>query len=155
MSEILAKDIMTKEVITASPDDDVEKVARLLAEHQISGMPVVDQEQRVVGMISEADLVLREKKVDPPRYTEILGAVLYLESPKKFFEELKKVIALEVQELMSPTVYSVDEDAGIDEVASILVEKKVNRVPVLDKEHRLVGLITRQDILRARYGSNK
>ena len=153
MSEILAKDIMTKEVITASPDDDVEKVARLLAEHQISGMPVVDQEQRVVGMISEADLVLREKKVDPPRYTEILGAVLYLESPKKFFEELKKVIALEVQELMSPTVYSVDEDAGIDEVASILVEKKVNRVPVLDKEQRLVGLITRQDILKARYGN--
>ena len=153
MSEILAKDIMTKEVITASPDDDVEKVARLLAEHQISGMPVVDQEQRVVGMISEADVVLREKRVDPPRYTEILGAVLYLESPKKFFEELKKVIALEVQELMSPTVYSVDEDAGIDEVARILVEKKVNRVPVLDKEQRLVGLITRQDILKARYGN--
>lgn len=152
MSEtILAKDIMTKEVITASPDDDVEKVARLLMEHRISGMPVIDEDRKVVGMISEGDLVLKEKKVEAPGYTEILGAVFYLESPRKFFEELKKVIAFKVDELMAKKVYSVGADDRMDEVAAIMTEKGVNRVPVVDKEKRLVGLITRQDIIKSVY----
>jgi len=152
MNETLkAKDIMTKKVITASPADDVEQVARLLTKHRISGMPVVDEERKVVGMISEGDLVLREKKVEAPGYTEILGAVLYLDSPKKFFDEVKKVMALQVGELMATKVYAVDADTGVDEVATIMVEKGINRVPVLDQEKRLVGLITRQDILRSVY----
>ena len=152
MSDTLqAKDIMTTDVITASPDDDVEKVARLLTEHRISGLPVVDEERRVVGMISEADLILKEKEVKAPGYTEILGAVLYLESPKKFFEELKKVIALKVGELMTQKVHSVNARATVNEVATTMVNKGINRVPVLDDEQRLIGLITRQDIIKSVY----
>ena len=142
---------MTADVITASPDDDVEKVARLLTEHRISGMPVVDDGRQVVGMISEADLILKEKEVKAPGYTEILGAVLYLESPKKFFEELKKVIALKVGELMTKKIHWVYADATVNEVATMMVSKGINRVPVLDAEKRLVGLITRQDIIKSVY----
>lgn len=140
--------IMTKEVITVKPADEVEKAARLLLEHKISGLPVVDEENRVVGMISEGDLVIREKEVKAPAFSEVLGGVIFLESQKRFFEELKKTIALTVEELMSRRIFTVDEEATLEEVATIMSKKGVNRVPVVDGDNRLLGIITRQDIIR-------
>lgn len=140
--------IMTKEVITVKPADEVEKAARLLLEHKISGLPVVDEENRVVGVISEGDLVIREKEVKAPAFSEVLGGVIFLESQKRFFEELKKTIALTVEELMSRRIFTVDEEATLEEVATIMSKKGVNRVPVVDGDNRLLGIITRQDIIR-------
>lgn len=140
--------IMTKEVITVKPADEVEKAARLLLEHKISGLPVVDEENRVVGVISEGDLVIREKEVKAPAFSEVLGGVIFLESQKRFFEELKKTIALTVEELMSRRIFTVDEEATLEEVATIMSKKGVNRVPVVDGDNRLLGIITRQDVIR-------
>lgn len=151
---VLARDIMTTEVITVSPDDDVEKVARLLLEHQISGLPVIDGGGKLVGVISEGDLVGREKKFRGPSYTVFLGAVIYLESPQRFLDELKRTIALKVGELMSSKkIYMVGPESTVEEVATIIVEKGINRVPVVDGEHKLLGIITRQDILKSTYRS--
>lgn len=143
-----AGEIMTKNVITVNPDDAVEKAARLLLEHHISGLPVVDGENRVVGMISEGDLVLRGKEVKAPAFSEVWGAVFFLESQKKFFEELKKTIALSVEQLMSRPVFSVGEDATLEQIATLMAEKGVNRVPVVDEEKQILGIVTRQDIIK-------
>ena len=149
---VLARDIMTTEVITVSPDDDVEKVARLLLEHQISGLPVIDGGGKLVGVISEGDLVGREKEFKGPSYTVFLGAVIYLERPQRFLDELKRTIALKVSELMSSKkIYMVGPESTVEEVATIIVEKGINRVPVVDGEHKLLGIITRQDILKSTY----
>ena len=150
--KIKAGEIMTADVITVSPDDDVEKVARLLLEHNISGLPVVDGEGKLVGIVSEGDLVLQEKKVKGPIYTIILGSVIYLESPQRFLEDVKRSTALRVNELMtSKKLYTADAEAGVEEVATMMVEKGINRVPVVDKNNKLLGIITRQDILKATY----
>ncbi len=143
-----AGQIMTKNVITVSPGDVVEQVARLLLEHQISGLPVVDEEKRVVGIISEGDLVIREKEVKAPAFSEVLGGVIFLESQKRFFEELKKTIALTVGEIMSRKVFTVNEDAPLEQIATLMTKKEVNRVPVVNADNKLVGIVTRQDIIR-------
>jgi len=147
--KIMVQEIMTKDVLTIKPGEDVEKAARLLLERGVSGMPVVDDEGKVVGILSEGDLVSREKTVRPPVFGEILGAVFYLESPQKFFDELKRTVSREVKELMTARVYTARPENTLQEVSTLMVEKNINRVPVVDEEGRLLGILTRQDILRA------
>lgn len=144
----LAGQIMTKNVVSIKPGDEVEKAARLLLEHKISGLPVVDDENRVVGMISEGDLVLRAKEVKAPAFSEILGGVIFLESQNRFFAELKKTIALSVGELMTRKIYTVGEEATLEQIATLMSTKGINRVPVVDKDKKLLGIITRQDIIK-------
>ncbi|WP_445348513.1 CBS domain-containing protein [Desulforudis sp. DRI-14] len=143
---------MTTAVITVNPDDEVEKVARLLLEHHISGLPVVDEEGQLVGIITEGDLVFQEKKIRAPLYTVILGGVIYLEKPQHFIDELKRAIARKVGELMSTKLHTVGPDASVEDIATIMVERNINRVPVVDEDNKLIGIVSRQDIIRATHG---
>ncbi|MBE0465700.1 MAG: CBS domain-containing protein [Candidatus Desulforudis sp.] len=151
MIKKLARDIMTTEVITVHPDDDVEKVARLLLEHHISGLPVVDHGGKLVGVVSEGDLVFREKKVRTPFYVVIFDSPIYLEKPQRFIEDVKRTVAQKVGELMSTKLYTVGPEASVENVATIMVERGINRVPVVDADNMLVGIISRQDIIRAAF----
>lgn len=151
--KMLARDIMTRDVITVHPDDDVEKAARLLLEHHISGLPVVDGAGKLVGIVSEADLVLQEKGVRGPLYTVFMGGILYLENPRRFDEEFRRAVARKIGDLMSKKLYTVSPDDPVTKVAAIMVDKGVNRVPVVDREQRLVGIISRHDIIRAAFGT--
>lgn len=151
MIKKLARDIMTTEVITVHPDDDVEKVARLLLEHHISGLPVVDHGGKLVGVVSEDDLVFREKKVRTPFYVVIFDSPIYLEKPQRFIEDVKRTVAQKVGELMSTKLYTVGPEASVENVATIMVERGINRVPVVDADNMLVGIISRQDIIRAAF----
>ncbi|MFZ5899167.1 MAG: CBS domain-containing protein [Bacillota bacterium] len=150
--DLKAREIMTTEVVTVSPDDDVEKVARLLLEHHISGLPVVDGDGKLVGVITEGDLIFQEKKIRAPLYTVILDTVIYLEKPQRFVDELKRTVAQKVGELMSTRLYTVGPDASVEDIATIMVEKSINRVPVVDSDNKLVGIVSRQDIIRAIHG---
>ena len=147
--KVLAKDIMTKEVITVNADDTIEKVAQLMLNHHVSGMPVVDGEGKLVGIISEGDLLIQDKEIKAPAMTVFLGGIIYLENPRRFNKELKRIIALKVSELMSQKVYSVGPEDPIEKVIKIMSEKEVNRVPVLDDNKRVLGIISRQDIIKA------
>ncbi len=149
---MLAKDIMTTEVVTVHPDDNVEKVAQLLLEHHISGLPVVDKDGKLVGVVTEGDLVFREKKVRAPLFVMIFDSLIYLEKPKRFIEEIRRTVAQKVDELMSTKLYTVGPDASIEEVATIIVDRNINRVPVVDADKRLLGIISRQDVIRATLG---
>jgi CBS domain-containing protein len=147
--KVLAKDIMTKEVITVNENDTIEKVAQLMLNHHVSGMPVVDSEGKLTGVISEGDLVIQDKEIKAPVMTVFLGGVIYLENPGRFNKELKRIIALKVSELMSKKVYSVGPEDPIEKVIKIISEKEVNRIPVVDENKRLLGIISRQDIIKA------
>lgn len=149
--KILARDIMNTEVITVSADDTIEKVAKLMMESHISGLPVVDWKERVVGVISEGDLLIQDKEIKAPAMTVFMGGIIYLENPGRFREELKRIIALKVGELMSTKVHTVGPEDPIEKVATIMLEKRVNRVPVVDVDNRLLGIISRQDIIKAKY----
>ncbi len=146
-----AKDIMTANVITVNANDDVDKMARLLLEHRISGLPVVDDNGKLVGVVSETDLVFQEKPVRTPFYVVLFDSPIYLENPNRFIHDIKRAVAQKVGVLMSTKLYTVGPDALIEDVATIITEKDVNRVPVVDNVGKLIGIITRQDIIKASF----
>lgn len=144
---MLAKDIMTKDVITVNSKATIKEVAQILTEKKISGVPIVD-DGKLVGIVSEGDLIIKDKKLHVPSFINVLDAIIYLESPKKFEEELKKVTAVEVKDLMTKKVVTITEDTDIEEVATIMVEKGISRVPVV-RDNKIVGIVSRGDIVKS------
>lgn len=151
MEDLTAADIMQPEVITINEDATVQELAKLLAKKKISGAPVVDDLNRVVGIVSEGDLVSIDADIHFPHYIELLGNIIYLESIKKYEERLEKAAAGEVRDIMTTDVLTVQNDTPLSEVATLMIDKQVNRVPVVDGDV-LVGIITRADIVRAAAG---
>lgn len=151
MKTIIAHDIMTTDVISVHPDDDVEKVAALLLKHRISGLPVLDDEGKLVGVITEGDLVIQQKKVRAPLHVVILDSLIYLERPQRFMDEIKRAAAWRVEDLMSTKLHTVGPEATLKAMATKMVEKRINRLPVVDAEGQLLGLISRQDIVKATF----
>ncbi len=145
------KDVMSKNVITVSTDDPVEKCAKLLQEKNISGLPVVDKEGRLVGMITEGDLIRRASRIEAPGYLEILGGLIYLGSPKKFVDELQRAMTLEVGKMMSKNVITVNPGENLEKAATLMVNNNVNRLPVVDDDGALIGIVSRRDIMKHLY----
>ena len=151
---MLIKDIMTKNVITVSTEDSVEKCAKLLQENDISGLPVIDEEDHVVGIVTEGDLIRRASRIKAPGYLEILGGLIYLGSPKKFVDELQRAMAVTAGQLMSTDVVSIRPDDKVEKAATVMVEKGINRLPVLDVRDKLIGIVSRRDIMGCLYSDN-
>ncbi|MDO4540453.1 MAG: CBS domain-containing protein [Syntrophomonadaceae bacterium] len=143
-----AREIMTKDVITARPDDKVEDIARVLVDKKISGIPVTDDEGRVLGIVSEKDLLIRATEIKAPFYLTLFDSIIYVDNPVRYQQDVKKFTAAQVKDLMTKKVYSVDEDAETSEIVSIMRKYNINRVPVL-RHGKLVGLVTRNDVLKA------
>ncbi len=146
-----AAEIMDADVPTVSPDADARAAIELLAKTEMGAIPVVDEERRVVGIVSESDLVLGDEEADLhlPHYLNIMGGIVFVGSMKGFEERLNKAFATKVSELMSAdlVVARVDDDA--EAVARTIAEKHHNHLPVVDGEGRLAGLVTRADALAA------
>ena len=147
------KEIMTSEVVTVSTTDSVELCAKLLQKHDISGLPVLDEAGKVAGMITEGDLIRRASRVKAPGYLEILGGLIYLGSPKKFVDELQRAMSLEAGQLMSKDLVSIKPDDTVENAATLMVEKKISRLPVLDDHGKLVGIVSRRDIMGSLYST--
>lgn len=143
---LTAGDVMTEDVIVIEPDASVEEAAKILSEHNISGLPVVE-DGKLMGIVSEKDLIVKDKKLHFPDYINLLGGYIYLESHKKFEKEFKKFIAVKVKELMTEDVTTIAPETPVDEIASLMVEKDINRLPVVEDE-RLVGIVTRADLVK-------
>ena len=148
MNDITAADIMQPNVITIKENDTVEHLAKLLAGKKISGVPVVDDDNRVVGIVSEGDLVAADADIHFPHFIELLGNIIYLESVKKYEERLEKAAAVEVGEIMTKHVHTVQRQAPLHEIATVMTDHRINRLPVVDGDI-LVGMITRADVVRA------
>ncbi len=145
---MLAKHIMTKDVITVRPDEKVEKVAQMLVDNRISGIPVVDENHHVLGIVSEKDLMIRASELKVPFYLTLFDSIIFLENPIRFNNNLKKYTALEVKDAMTTKVIVVEEDAPVSEVVDIMQKHEINRVPVV-RHGKLIGIITRNDILKS------
>lgn len=146
---MLAKDIMTKEVFSVNENDTVDTVIKLLLEKEISGAPVVDSENRLVGVISEGDLIYKSKTFHFPLYYSIFDSYIFLEKPSIIEDQLEKMTGYKVKDVMTKDVISVNEDATINKMATIMTEKDINRIPVVDNENKLVGIVARRDIIRS------
>lgn len=144
---MLAKDVMTEEVITIQKEANIKDVAKLLTKHGISGLPVVNEAGKIVGIVTEQDLIVRDKKLNFPDYIYLLDSVIYLESLNDFEEEFKKMVATSVKEIMTEDVISVDKNTPIEEIATLMSEAGINRVPVLD-DGGVVGIVSRADLVQ-------
>lgn len=142
-----ASDIMTTEVITVKTDTSLKELARILYENHINGVPVVDDDGLLIGIICESDLIRKDKKLHIPTVVTIFDAVLYLESPKKMEKEIQRVNATTVEDLYTKEVLTVDEKTPIDEIATLMTQKKIYTIPVMDGD-RLVGIIGKADLIR-------
>ncbi|MHB8869914.1 MAG: CBS domain-containing protein [Thermoleophilia bacterium] len=148
MERLTARDIMRTEVVTIGPDATVRELADLLATHEISGVPVVDDEGALVGVVTEGDVILQDAELHFPHYLQFLDSIIYLESVRKFEERFRKTFGNKVADVMSVEVVTVAPEATIHEVTTLMADNEVNRLPVLDGD-RLVGIITRGDVVRA------
>jgi len=140
-----AMDVMVRDVVTASPEDDIAGVIRLLAEHDISALPVVDDDDHVVGVISEADLVRREEIGTGKHRPWWLEA---LTPASTMANEFAKSHGRRVSELMSTDVVSASEDTPLGQIATLLEKHRIKRIPIL-RDGKLVGIVSRANLIQA------
>jgi len=144
-------EIMHQEVATVQPDTDVGTLLRLMRERELPSVPVVDEDRRVVGIVSEADLVIRDEDADLhlPHHIDLWGGVIFLEPIKHYEERLRRAFAATVADMMTPDPVTVRPEDPIREAAHLIAERRHNRLPVVDDQGRLVGVVTRVDVLDA------
>jgi len=139
------KEVMSTKVITVKPDDDVKKAASLICLKKISGIPVADNENRLIGMISEKDIL----RAIYPTYQE------FFESPEEFrvFADLARrynaATTMKVKEIYNKRVITVEPETPLLKALSLMIAKRVRRLPVVDKEGKLAGIVSQGDIHQA------
>ncbi|MBM4312345.1 MAG: CBS domain-containing protein [Deltaproteobacteria bacterium] len=140
--KIFVRDVMTKNVIKISEDADITEATTLLSENRISGLPVVDGQNRVVGIMTEADLLAMAGMKKGHTFKDIIKHLLGepLPGPKQ---------GKSLREVMTSPAITTGPEADIREIASVLGEKRIKRLPVVDEQRRLIGIISRADIVRA------
>ena len=143
-----AQDIMSREVITVTVDTSIQDLARLLLTNNISGVPVVDENGALICIVTESDLIFQNKKFQVPAVIAILDSFLFLNSPDKMEKELKKIAGATVKDICSATVISINPDTALDEIATIMTEKKIHTLPVVNDSGEMMGIVGKKDILR-------
>jgi CBS-domain-containing membrane protein len=143
-----AKDIMTREVITITEDRPIVEVAQLLTEKHISGLPVLNARQELVGIVCESDIIDQTKRFHIPTVVNLMGYILFLESGKKFEKELKKMMGLVAGDIMTTPVKTVTPETAVEEIATLMAESHVHSIPVMEGPS-LVGMIGKKDIVRS------
>jgi CBS domain-containing protein len=144
--EPLVRDIMTVPVITVPPTMTIKELAGLFRDKRIGGAPVVD-EDRLVGIVTEGDLMAIDADIEMPHFFELFDSIIYLGSQKKFKEQLEKASAATVEQLMTDDVKSVAPDDEARVAATLMHKHKFDRVPVVEGE-AVVGIVTRHDIMK-------
>lgn len=147
MPEPKVSEIMRRDVPTVTPDATIATVARILADHRLTGVPVVERGE-IIGIITEFDLIMREADVDVPAVLPFMDAMFVADAGIDFGEELRRVLATTARQLMSSPVYNIRASATINQIATLMVNKSVNTIPVVDQANHLVGIVTRADLVR-------
>jgi CBS domain-containing protein len=147
-------EIMTTDVLTFTGDTTVEDAAAALAERGISGAPVVDADGRLLGLFDDADLIVAEARIHGPSAIELLGAYIPLpESLQRFHDEVRHALARTVGDLLDDDDRAdaprVGLDATVEDVATLMHDRRASRVPVVDDAGRVVGIVSRGDIVGA------
>jgi len=138
------RDVMTREITSVSPEMSARDALHLLQKMQISGLPVIDDNGKLLGMFTEKDILSHIL----PSYLEKVGRFIYEDNPKAIKKKFSELSNKMVKQLMRKDVLTVAEDTALCEVAKIMLTQKVRRIPVLDKSAKVVGIVARNDILR-------
>jgi CBS domain-containing protein len=140
-------ELMTRPVITVREHTPVVEIARTLLAHRLTGVPVVDEGDRVIGIVTEYDLVVQNANVHFPTFLEVLDARIYLSNTRHFEEELRRALGTTAADVMTRKVLTIGPNDDISAAATLMVDKHINPIPVVENG-TLVGIIARSDIIR-------
>jgi CBS domain-containing protein len=141
------KDIMTKELITVSPQTEITIAAKILLEKRINGLPVIDDSGKLVGILCQSDLVAQQKSIPVPSVYTLLDSFIPLTSLKRIDKEVKKIAALKVEQAMTPKPVTVGPETDIEDVARLMVDKKYHTLPVMEGD-KIIGVVGKEDVLK-------
>ncbi|MEA5418811.1 CBS domain-containing protein [Spirulina sp. CCNP1310] len=142
-------EFMTPTPITVTPATSLREAIQLLAEKQISGLPVVDEGGKLVGVLADTDLMWQETGADPPPYVMFLDSVIFLQNPARYEQELHKSLGQTVGEVMTHKPITIRPEQNLREAAKVMHEKHIRRLPVVNAAGQVVGIISHSDIIRA------
>ncbi len=142
-------EVMTPEPITVQPQTSLREAIKILAEKRISGLLVVDEEEKLLGILSETDLMWQESGVDPPPYIMFLDSVIYLKNPARYDQDIHKALGQTVGEVMSNKPITIEVNQPLREAAKLMHNEQIRRLPVVNDAGNLVGIITQGDIIRS------
>lgn len=143
---LTAKDIMTTDCITLTPDTDIVTAAKTLLDNSINGAPVMDNEA-VVGVLCQSDLVAQQKRVTLPSFFTLLDGVFPLSSHEDLKKEMTKIAAVKVADAMTPAPTFISPDTALEDIATMMANEKLYTLPVLDN-NALVGVVGKEDVLK-------
>ncbi len=143
-----AQDIMTQNVVSVTQETSVRDLARALLNNNISGVPVLDKNGKLCGIATESDLIFQNKRLHVPPFITILDSFLFLDNPEKMEQELKKIAGATVLDIYTEEVVSIEPGTPLDEIATIMIEKKMHTLPVLSENGEMVGIVGKKDIIR-------
>jgi CBS domain-containing protein len=144
---IKAKDIMTKELITVTPDTEITQAANLLLDERINGVPVVNETGNLIGILCQSDLIAQQKNIPIPSLFTLLDGYISLTTSKRMDKEVEKIAATKVSEAMTTNPVFVEPETDIEKIAALMVEKNYHTLPVLDAG-KLVGILGKEDVLK-------
>lgn len=142
-----AKDIMSSQVTTVTPDTDINEAAEILLEKGFNGLPVVDKKGVLQGILCQSDLVAQQRKLPLPSIFTVLGGFVALTSLSQLQRAVDKMAATKVGQAMTVNPVTVAPDTPVDKVADLMVDKQFHTIPVLE-DGKLVGVIGKSDMLR-------
>ena len=142
-------EVMSAPVLTVTAETPLQDAVSLLNDHHVSGLPVVDGEDVLIGELTEQDLMVRESGVDVGPYVMLLDSVIYLRNPLNWDRQVHQVLGNSVGDLMHRDSHSCDVSLPLPKAASMLHEKGTQRLIVVDAQRHPVGVLTRGDVVRA------
>ncbi|MCF8068956.1 MAG: CBS domain-containing protein [Desulfobacterales bacterium] len=142
-----ARDIMTTEPITVTPETDILQAANLLLGKRINGVPVVDENNKIVGIICQSDLIAQQKKLPIPSFFSLMEGYITMPSLKHIEKEAQKITAATVSQAMTADPETISPDTNIEEIAILMVDKSFHTLPVVEKG-KLIGIVGKEDLLR-------
>jgi CBS domain-containing protein len=148
MKELKVRDAMMPDPITVLPGTPVTDVARVMIDNGIGGVPVVNSEGDLLGIITESDLIVQDTDVKFPSFVHFLDGYVFVPgSVRRFEEKFRKAVAATAEDLMTEDVITVDVEDSAEDAATLMLKKKLKRFPVIS-EGQLVGIITMRDIVK-------
>lgn len=139
--------IMTTEVVSVRQDTSVSRIARLMYEKAISAIPVVDEGERVVGIVTDLDLIVRNTRIEPPAFLPLLEGRIPLETSRHFKRRIQHMVGNKAEDVMTRDVITVGPEEDIEALADLMVKRGINAVPVVESG-RLAGIVARADVIR-------
>ena len=143
-----ASEIMNRNVVTVKKDLSIDELSKQFVEHNVNGFPVIDENGKLAGVVTQGNLIEQHKNLHIPTVITLFDAVLFLESEKKFEDDVKKLTGSKVEDIYHPDAITVTPDTGVEEVATLMADKDIHTIPVVDDKGTLVGIIGKLDLIR-------